>query len=117
MYKQAIEILQKLCNISEKEANEDPESMYKQGLREWFYIAKSRIQSLQESFDSHDEWISSDNPPTHFKNVLVIANWIISIASYDKMYDGWVYNDEIAYDDVITHWQELPALPPTSSQL
>lgn len=32
--KQAICILQKLCNISEKEANEDPESMYKQGLRE-----------------------------------------------------------------------------------
>ena len=107
--KQAIEILQKLCNISEKEANEDPESMYKQGLREWFYIAKSRIQSIPPD----DGWISAETPPDHIWEVLVIANWITDIASYEEMYDGWMYNDEIADDDVITHWQPLPLHPIT----
>lgn len=112
--KQAIEILQKLCNISEKEANEDPESMYKQGLREWFYIAKSRIQSLPDT----DEWIDvKDNvPDDSYWDVLCYIremndlwmSYFICVLHYNMHLKMWM-KDFIEYN--VTHWMPLPNIP------
>ncbi len=99
--KKAIKILNEMI----KENKEYPDNDYNSWLRGGIKEAKFRIEALP------DDWISADNPPSHFKNVLVISYWIISIASYDQMYDSWVYNDEIAEDDVITFWKELPNPP------
>ena len=110
--KQAICILQKLCNISEKEANEDPESMYKQGLREWFYIAKSRIQSLP---DTDDGWISADNPPDDsYWYVLCYVKYLNSlwISHYMDVlsYNNWKWSKDFEENNV-THWKPLPNIP------
>lgn len=101
--KQAIEILDEMIN--------NPFNSF-----DWQYDllkeAKEKIQSLTDT----DGWISVETPPDHIWKVLVIAYWIPDIASYDEYEEGWNYHDEIADDDVITFWKEIPALPPTSSQ-
>ena len=110
--KQAIEILQKLCNISEKEANEDPESMYKQGLREWFYIAKSRIQSLPDT----DEWISvlEKLPDDSYWDVLCYCKELndLWISYYTEIlhYNCWMWMKNFIEYNVI-NWKPLPTPP------